>query len=434
MRPYIRSQKGYLTDIPYWCSCVYLYPFNKFISICSYKIYLLMSTLTEYLMKYQLSIFLQGSAEENHEQDTREKETEQQQRQQRHRSKDGSPRVSSPTLAELNAEEASKPKRPALSSYPFSPPSGIPPHYSSPVSDSSSSSHPLPRVAFAEREGYDDLSASFRSLYRSIFGHSVNSGEYINEPRESDNMQQLPTVSSGLSGSNASLPLGASAASLFDPTSRNYSPQFTSLMDSFRDIAESNNWDKLDPAHIQGLMESFKGGEHDKFGLNPEAYSDLASSFNQFLVRLNSRFLTGNSTNSPDLAEYQQHHHSRVAHMMSRGASTSTPKYDHQRESLSPFGMPHVSPPSTSNYHTANSSTSPHISPSGHVVPMCGAMTSTHSHLTPHYSSFAPIHGHASTLTSVAHVGGLTEIPIKSVVTDLFDDAEDDDFDWTKLM
>ena len=353
--------------------------------------------------------------------------------------KEDSPRASSPTLAELNAEEASKPKRPARSSsYTFSPPSGVPPHYSSSVSDSSSPCHLPPRIAFTEREGYDDLSASFRSLYKSIFGHSVNAGEYINEPTELDDVQQLPAVSGGLSSSNTSLPLGASAASLFDPTSRNYSPQFTSLMDSFRDIAESNNWDKLDPAQIQGLMESFKGGEHDKFGLTPEVYSDLASSFNQFLTRLNNRFLTGNSMNSPHLAEYhhqaQQHHPSRVAHMMGRGCSTSTPKYGHQRESMSPFGMPHASPPSASNYHTANSSTSPHISPSGHMVPMCGAMTSTHSHLSPHYSSFAPVHGHASTLTSVAHVGGPTEIPIKSVVTDLFDDAEDDDFDWTKLM
>ena len=306
--------------------------------------------------------------------------------------------------------------------------STIPPHYSSAVSDSSSSSCPPPQVAFAEREGFDDLSASFKSLYKSIFGHSVNSGEYINAPPPFDT-PPIPATSSDFGGSGTSLPLGASAASLFNTSGRNYSPQFTSLMDSFRDIAETNSWDKLDPAHIQSLMESFKAGEHTKLGLDPEVYSDLAASFNQFLSRLNNRFLTGNSSTSPHLGEYHQQQtrrHSGLSHMLAR----PHPEYSQQRDSMSPFHVPHASPPNSS-FHNVRTP-SPRISLPSHMAPMCGPMTSTHSH----YSSFMNPVQHST--PTMAPQRETIDIPIKSVVTDLFDDqsVEDDfdDFDWTKLM
>ena len=78
-------------------------------------------------------------------------------------------------------------------------------------------------------------------------------------------------------------------------------------MDSFRDIAETNSWDKLDPSQIQCLMDSFKEGEHHKYGLDPDTYADLHASFNKFLSQLNNRFLTSSSSSTPRLSEYNQH-------------------------------------------------------------------------------------------------------------------------------
>lgn len=378
--------------------------------------------------KGNLFFFLQqNSGDDGHDKDTKEKEKH-------HRDKDNSPKTaSSPTLAELNSE-GPRMKRPALPSS-YSPPNAatLPPHFSSAVSDSSSSSQPPPRVAFAEREGFDDLSASFRSLYKSIFGQSVNGGDYLNTATTEDAFQiSVPSIDPTCS--NSSLPLGASAASLFNPGHQNYSPQLTSLMDSFRDIAETNSWDKLDPAQIHGLMESFKAGEHDKFGLDPDTYANLSASFSQFLSQLNNKFLVGSSASVPHLNEYHQQaqsHLSRMpqAHMVSR----LPPKYGRQADSLTAYSI-HQSSPPTSNYHSANRTPSPHISPpSAHIAPLCGPITSSHSHMNPHYTSFlTPIPGHTPPLTSSAQPTDTPDVPIRSAATDLFD--EDDDFDWSKLM
>ena len=374
-------------------------------------------------MEIFLFLLQQNSGDDGHDKDTKEKE--------KHRNKDNSPKAaSSPTLAELNTE-GPRMKRPALPSS-YSPPNAatLPPHFSSAVSDSSSSSQPPPRLAFAEREGYDDLSASFRSLYKSIFGQSVNGGEYLNATTTEDAFQiSVPSIDPTCS--NSSLPLGASAASLFIPGHENYSPQLTSLMDSFRDIAETNSWDKLDPAQIHGLMESFKAGEHDKFGLDPDMYANLSASFTQFLSQLNNKFLVGGSASVTHLNEYHQSHLSRMpqAHMMSR----LPPKYGRQADSLTAYSIHQTSPPSSS-YHSANRTPSPHISPpSAHIAPLCGPITSSHSHMDPHYTSFlTPIQGHTPPLASSAQPTDTPDVPIRSAATDLFD--EEDDFDWSKLM
>lgn len=381
-----------------------------------------MSTLHHCVLFHLLQ---QNPSDDSHDKDAKEKE--------RYRDRDNSPKTAaSPTLAELNTD-GPRMKKPAFPS-PYSPSAptatSLPPHFSSAVSDGSLSSHPSPRIAFAEREGFDDLSASFRSLYKSIFGQSVNSGEYINAPTSVD-AHQLPVPSVDPGCSNSSLVLGASAASLFNPGHQNYSPQLTSLMDSFRDIAESNSWDKLDSAQIQGLMESFKAGEHDKFGLDPEAYAELSVSFNQFLSQLNNKFLTSSAGSIPRLNEYHHQPHSHLgrmsqAHMISR----MPPKYGRQGDSMMPYGIHRTSPPS-SNFHSANRTPSPHISPpSAHMAPMCGPITSSHSHMSPHYTSF--LQGHTPPLPSIAQPTDTSDVPIRSAATDLFE--EEDDFDWSKLM
>ena len=280
------------------------------------------------------------------------------------------------------------------------------------------------RLAFAERDNYDDLSSSFRSLYKSIFGHSVQSGGYFNElpPTSQGMVSDVSTSSGDLGLSNTSLPLGASANALFSSV-RN--PQFTSLMDSFRDIADTNSWDKLDPAQIQGLMDSFKSGEHDKFGLEPELYAELHTSFNHFLSQLNNRFLTGSSNTTPQLSEYNHHHHPGVVN------SGHMSKYisHHQLEMVSPLVHHQASPPPPA-YH-ANRTPSPH----SHTTPPQGQLPSMPVGSNPvgHQYGVYPNTNHTPPLASVTPpTGTQAGVAIRSAATDLFDD--DDDFDWSRLM
>lgn len=288
-----------------------------------------------------------------------------------------------------------------------------------------------PRIAFAEREGFDDLGASFRSLYKSIFGHSIQgSGEYFNDIPTSQGV--VPDISNSAAGdlslsSGSSLPLGASTTGLFSSL-RN--PQFTSLMDSFRDIADSNSWDKLDPAQIQGLMDSFKIGEHDKFGLDPDVYAELHASFNQFLSQLNNRFLTGSSDSTPQLSEYDRYSHppSVMSHAASRvnGHGMVVPKYHthHQLDMVSPLVSVHqASPPSA---FCPNRTPSPHTH---HTSPTQGQIAGGPHIINQQFGGFVNS-SHAPSLTAPNGTQG--GMPIRSVATELFDD--DDDFDWSRLM
>lgn len=354
--------------------------------------------------------------------------------------------ASSPTLAELNSTHIPSSKRVALSP-PFSDhlpitTSILHSHLTSAVSDSFSSNHSSPRVAFADKEGFDDLSASFRSLYKSIFGHSVSGGDFTPPPPATS---QAVAVSSSELGS--SLPLGASASLLFS-SSRN--PQFTSLMDSFRDIAESNSWDKLDPSQVQCLMDSFKEGEHHKYGLDPDTYADLHASFNKFLSQLNSRFLTGSSGSTPRLSEYN--HHQLHGHAGTSGAVMSHASminhrgmppphhphthHHHHHTTHGTYGHPQThsqidsmlnlhqsSPPPPSNYHSVNRTPSPHVA----GMPV-GASNSHAVMNSPYTGGF----GHTPSLGSLVGPTNSPGVPIQSAATDLFD--EEDDFDWSKLM
>jgi hypothetical protein len=282
-------------------------------------------------------------------------------------------------------------------------------------------------MAFAERgEGIDDLDASFRNLYKSIFGQSLQSGDYFNDISHGVVPDMNGSSSSDLGLSNSSLPLGASATALFSSLSlRN--PQFTSLMGSFREIADSNTWDKLDPSQIQGLMDSFKVGDHDKFGLEPEVYAELHTSFNHFLSQLNNRFLTGSSGSSPQLSEYNQYHNHSSGPVMSHtlgGASGHNllPKYHthHQLDIVSPLvssqqaSPPRFCPPQ-------NRTPSPHTSPTqiaNHPPP---------PHINQQFGGF--VTSHTSPPVAPPTAQGMA---IRSAATELFDD--DDDFDWSKLM
>ena len=290
-----------------------------------------------------------------------------------------------------------------------------------------------------EQEGRDNLSSSFRSLYKSIFGHSVSSGEYLNPP-------PLPqSTSAELSSSDTSLPLGASALSLLNaPPSGNYSPHFYSLMDSFRDIAESNSWDKLEPGQVQGLMESFKAAERDRFGLDLESYSRVSSSFSQFFQQLNSKFITGDEGSNPTLTDY----HPALPTLGGGGGAEGgrgmmhaamggrlPPKYG--QEIVHPFMIGSRTSPPDSKYCLPNRTPSPHLS-TGVVVSTSPSFHPLPPHANFHMSSTAhytfPTSYPTHTPTPSGMVPGTADMPHKSAATDLFEGEDDDDFDWSKLM
>ena len=258
------------------------------------------------------------------------------------------------------------------------------------------------RLPFAEKDGFDDLSASFRSLYKSLLGQ----GEECTPPAANS---PLPPIASGCATTmidNGTSGNTEVSATYFNPAHRNYNPRLASLFDSFRDIADTNSWDKLDPSHIQGLMESFKSGERDKFGLDPESYVGVANSFNQFLGQLHNRFITSGSEATPNLSDYLQPQESFPSHLRPQHPRT------------------YVSPSSSSAFPP------PHPRGSTHQSAASQAMGgNSMGHFNPSYAYTSPTHTPGS-------MGPPTTWPehlkINSAATDLIDD--DDDFDWSKLM
>lgn len=341
--------------------------------------------------------------------------------------------MGSPTLTQINSHSSKRVKWESYS-YHLTGPSSEHPH--SVFSDE----HTSPAMAQFSNAfeqgggGGDHLSASFKSLYKSIFGHSVCSGEYLIPP------PLPPSTVTELSSSDSSFPLGASALSILgalNPAS-NYNPHFYTLMDSFRDIAETNSWDKLEPSQVQGLMASFRAAERDQFGLDTEAYSRVASSFEHFFQELNSRFISGNKGNHMSDREYQ-------SNMPSNGGTCNAaqhlvdalpPSYAQQPDTMPMFPLSSASPPS-SNY------TPPQGTPPDHMTHIDGHMTSDPAHTQllsqrtnpAHFSP--PFPGQNPPLGSMAMQQLCADVPSKSAATtttDLFGNDDKDDFDWSKLM
>lgn len=300
----------------------------------------------------------------------------------------------SPTLTELNSLiHLHSSKRPSL------PPTTLSPNHHSSyltnVGDSSTTSIPSPQMAFGDKEaGFEDLSASFRSLYKSLFDSSS-----FNTPTQLTGPQHLsadpyytanlpPTQPIRLSstigysthiGTTTSRPLASMAAGGSTlPPSLHPPPPFTSLMDNLKNIAENNQWELLNPSQIQSLKESFKSGNHNTFGMDQDSFLEWSHSFNQFLTQLDSR-IPFNTPPPP--------------------AAGPLP---HSSFQLPPTDQLPPPPPYPQHTSTANSYN-----------------TTGGASLTDIRSSVSEATNH--------------KVPVfKSVATDLLED--DDDFDWSKLV
>ena len=227
-------------------------------------------------------------------------------------------------------------------------------------------------MAFADKEaGFEDLSASFRSLYKSLFG-SVGSNapptcSYTND------LQQYQTPPTGLSNMGYSADvIGTSITKpVVTMADTNKAPPFTSMMDNLKDIAEKNRWEMLNPTQIQSLRESFKSGSHKNFGMDQDTFLEWSHSFNQFLSQLDS-------------------------HIPANIPASGIPHSSFQLSQQLP-------PPPPYSQHSSNT-------------------YATNSRMNP---PFVPTLSNSST----SHV----QLPLfRSAATDLLEDEED--FDWSKLV
>ena len=310
-------------------------------------------------------------------------------------------RPRSPSLNELNRDSDDSfcaPKRPATTKNSVMVKSESRTTASSTaVADSCGLEHSPPKVAFAEQEGFDDLSASFRSLYKSLFGHSVGRGDFVGP----DSL--LDDTPDPLGGSNSSIPLGTSASD-FTTGYGSKMPKFTSLMESMRGFAESNRWDQLNQSQIQELIDCFRiGEESDHFGLDANVWAGLSSSFNNFLSRVNHRLPSNTVTQSR-----------RMSHYSSAGNLRHSP---------------------TSSFHSVNSSgysncSNHSMSPQQPLVGMSPGNRHTPYTIPQTMSETLPV------LSFAGPESPLPQLHIRSAASDFVntDPDEEDDFDWSKLL
>ena len=320
--------------------------------------------------------------------------------------------ASSPTLNELNARglTTSQSKRPA------SAPSlggDLVPHITpvyGPVGDSCSMNDPSPMIGFVEKDAtFDSLSASFKSLYNSLFAQSVGN-------HKNDEFSNPPVTSLTPSSSTDSISLQTSSSPpRFTSYGKSYDPQFTSLMDGLKDLAESNRWERLSTAQIQNLRDSFHSSGHERFGMDPDSYADLSLSFSQFLTQLDGHLLPPATTCSSSIP----------------GDFLSSPVHGHVPGTMLP--------PSYTPYTCREVTT---ISPPVTAVPSIAP--SVVAQPQPYNLSFStylpPLHDQSPSLATTAATGSQSSqaeqfLSFKSVATDLFEDNDDDDdFDWSKFM
>ncbi|XP_033763328.1 forkhead box protein J2-like isoform X1 [Pecten maximus] len=138
---------------------------------------------------------------------------------------------------------------------------------------------PPPPPFMDSHHGIEDLSASFRSLYKSMFeGGGGPPGQSNTDTLPEPDINKLLNGSTNL-GQTPSL-----GGSLTD-----WLQNVDSLKESLR-LAGSGNYDfqNIDITQFQGLMDTMKNADQSNWSLNPEQFQDLASSLNNFFNQSSS--------------------------------------------------------------------------------------------------------------------------------------------------
>ena len=336
----------------------------------------------------------------------------------------GSPGPSSPTLAAINAHCSPNASQNFSAGNGHIPVTSSPLVQSSPVLQQPMVQQNRKPTSFMETAVFDDLSSSFKSLYKSVF-ESNQAANVAMKPEGSfttSGHSPFGTVPSGISHGQIKFDL----ESQYSPPHMHTSPvptvqqqqqeqqtflqqEMLSFLDSFSGAAESGNWDGLDVVQFQRMMDSLRA-EGGPLGLDQSQYSDLQMSFNQFFAQ---QGLLASSTNST----------------MSNGLGHSSGSIHASPSPIpSPSLLGYQSPPS--HHHQSSPSRSPILPHSPQIQPNISGHS--YSQQVPG----VPLHHIISSSVSSNSVGsdGPVAIRFHSEASDLLDDDEEDTFDWSSIL
>ncbi|XP_013416332.1 forkhead box protein J2 isoform X4 [Lingula anatina] len=202
------------------------------------------------------------------------------------------------------------------------------------------------RSSFVENNpAFEDLSASFRSLYKSVFESSQGK---VPPLTNSGNLGLGPFVNQSQQAGNQSL-----SASNID-----WLANLDALKESVRLAGTSQlDWQHIDMTQFQGLMESMKQADQNNWSLNPQEFADLASSLNSFFQQAGilQQSQQGVQVNY-DLFNSHNSHHSSASSSISGNYNSHSSS---QAGSLMSNSGTHLMPPTPGSQH----SLSPQISP-----------------------------------------------------------------------
>ncbi|CAH1239497.1 FOXJ3 [Branchiostoma lanceolatum] len=264
---------------------------------------------------------------------------------------------------------------------------------------------------------FEDLSASFRSLYKQVFEQSgsgqLSTCKYKQVFEQSGSGQLSTSSSSGMTTlgtvatSNRSTPGNSAVFSKPTPTPQALAASLTAsniagdwltsldlLKESCR-LAGSYNWGDIDMSQFQGLMESMKQADLNNWCLDPSQFSDLCSSLSRFF-------------NQTGIAQ-----------------AASTRLHDGGND---PLGASKAS--NASSYGSSH-----HSGSLGNRTSMTGSM-----HLSGNHLSVMNASGSTSSLGSHhsvsprAHPRPQHPIPVESAASQFTNDDIEDDFNWDSLV
>ena len=336
----------------------------------------------------------------------------------------GSPAPASPTLAAINAHCSPN------VSHNFVTGNGYVPVTSSPlVVESSptlqSSMQQNRKTSFMETAVFDDLSASFKALYKSVFETNQAAkpeGSFSPPVGPFGTIPAMPHDQGKYESPYPSPPMQASPNAHAHHHQHPHHPhhhreqqqsaflqqEMLSFLDSFSGAAESGNWDGVDMLQFQRMMDNLRA-EGGQLGLDQSQYSDLQMSFNQFFAQQGLLQSSQNSTVSNGLASSS---HSLQA--------TPSPAASYLGYQASP------------HHHSPSPSRSPIMSRSPQIQPNISGHS--YSQQVPG----VPLHHLISpSVSSNNSVSSDQPPPIRfhSEASDLLDDDDEEDtFDWSSIL
>ncbi|XP_071945060.1 forkhead box protein J3-like [Antedon mediterranea] len=164
---------------------------------------------------------------------------------------------------------------------------------------------------FDSNPNIEDLSASFRSLYKQVFDSSQGSVNFLNQVANSSVGSQLFNTSHNSNGSLGSSGSGAtneipqinvhSANNSFNlggSVNLDWLQNLDFLKESLRAAGSGSfNISDLDMSQFQGLMASMKQADQKNWSLEPDQFANLACSLNQFFHQAGLLNQSNGSTN-----------------------------------------------------------------------------------------------------------------------------------------